>query len=185
MPADEQQPWQQLWRDVAALAPGKWTIEGKELAQSALVPEAVTMIGELSLTHFDLTLDVMVTEGVGEVRLFFRTMYRNESGIALLGGSKNTVHALTRRSGREWVNLKSWAKSSTRLGQWHTVKLEVREKECVLWLDGREVSRGPADKLLPEGRIGIGTADTAARFRNIRVTSPDGKVLFEGVPALP
>ena len=36
-----------------------------------------------------------------------------------------------------------------------------------------------------DGRVGLRTFKTQARFRNLKVTDPAGKVLFEGVPDLP
>jgi hypothetical protein len=35
------------------------------------------------------------------------------------------------------------------------------------------------------GRVGLRTFNTQARFRNLKVTDPDGKTLFEGLPELP
>jgi hypothetical protein len=36
--------------------------------------------------------------------------------------------------------------------------------------------------LFSTGRIGLMTQGNRARFRHIRVTDPEGKVLFEGLP---
>jgi hypothetical protein len=36
-----------------------------------------------------------------------------------------------------------------------------------------------------EGRVGLRTFKTHARYRNLKVTDPAGKVLFEGLPELP
>ena len=41
------------------------------------------------------------------------------------------------------------------------------------------------DPRFTHGRIGLYTWDAAARFRRIKVSDPQGKVLFEGLPELP
>jgi hypothetical protein len=35
------------------------------------------------------------------------------------------------------------------------------------------------------GRVGIQGNGTAARFKNIKITAQDGKVLFQGLPQIP
>lgn len=42
-----------------------------------------------------------------------------------------------------------------------------------------EVESPVAETAAPGGRIGVGTWNTAAEFKDIKVTAPDGKVLFE------
>ena len=41
------------------------------------------------------------------------------------------------------------------------------------------------DPRFSDGRLQLRTWSTTARFRNIKVTDPAGKVLFEGMPDLP
>ena len=40
------------------------------------------------------------------------------------------------------------------------------------------------DKHNAKGRVGLQTFGSLVRFENIRVTSPDGKVLWDGPPAI-
>ena len=40
------------------------------------------------------------------------------------------------------------------------------------------------DERHPKGRVGLQTFGSSVRFKNIKVTSPEGKVLWEGPPAV-
>jgi hypothetical protein len=41
------------------------------------------------------------------------------------------------------------------------------------------------DKRSTKGRVGLATRDASARFREIAVTTPEGKILWEGPPEIP
>ena len=41
------------------------------------------------------------------------------------------------------------------------------------------------DARYPKGGVGLRVVNSAFQFKNIKVTAPDGKVLWEGMPALP
>ena len=41
------------------------------------------------------------------------------------------------------------------------------------------------DALHPAGRVGLSTWGGSVRFRDLKVTAPDGRVLFSGPPPLP
>ena len=70
--------------------------------------------------------------------------------------------------------------------QWYTMRVRVRgaHLECTA-LDGdRQVARFVVDDgKYPKGGVGFATWHSAYRIRNIRVTDPDGKALWEGPPA--
>ena len=68
--------------------------------------------------------------------------------------------------------------------KWYTASVRVRGGHMTSTLrDGdRDVVLDVDDDLHPQGGVGLRTWRSAWRFRNIRVTSPDGKVLWEGPP---
>ncbi len=55
-----------------------------------------------------------------------------------------------------------------------------------IWLDDALVIDYVDDGAGPRsGQVGVGTWSTQAQFRNLKVTSLDGKILYEGLPPLP
>ena len=69
--------------------------------------------------------------------------------------------------------------------QWHKLQVKVRGEEFQCFCDGNLIVQG-RDPEYRKGRVGIRARNGwAARFRNIKVTDPEGKVLWEGLPELP
>jgi hypothetical protein len=68
-------------------------------------------------------------------------------------------------------------------GKWYEVRLEIRGSKIRCLVDGKEVLSS-ADDRFTKGRIGFSTWDSACRFRDIVVTSPNDEVLWKGVPDL-
>ncbi len=68
--------------------------------------------------------------------------------------------------------------------EWHSLKISCRERSIRVWWDGKEVlSYRTPDDALPENNIVLWENYTEACYRNIKVTSPDGKkVYFSGLP---
>jgi hypothetical protein len=73
-------------------------------------------------------------------------------------------------------------------GTWIPVRVRVRGNRsvCSVFENGREVvavrvGTGKHSK----GQVGLSTFGSSYRFRNIRVTAPDGKTPWKGVPGLP
>jgi hypothetical protein len=70
------------------------------------------------------------------------------------------------------------------LGHWYDVWIRVRGPKIWCYLDGQEWFHC-TDSPFKKGRGGFGTWLTVARFRNISVASPEGDVLWKGLPDLP
>ena len=72
--------------------------------------------------------------------------------------------------------------------KWYTARVRVRGSAVVgTLLDGaKEVAhvKVVVNGLHPRGRVGLRTWWSAYRFKNIRVTAPDGRTLWEGPPAI-
>ena len=69
-------------------------------------------------------------------------------------------------------------------GRWYRIKIVVRGGSARCGLDDVPYFEG-VDGRFTHGLVALCTISTAARFRRIRVTTPDGKALFEGLPVLP
>ena len=69
-------------------------------------------------------------------------------------------------------------------GKWHKIKVVVNGNKIEGFLDGKSACKFDAPSMTG-GAVAVGTWSTQAKFRNIKVTSPEGKVLWEGfaVPA--
>ena len=82
--------------------------------------------------------------------------------------------------------LKTWPEFAAGLefGRWFRAKVSVIGDKGQCHLDDKRTQSFRADRY-PKGSVGLWTNRSQYRFRNIKVTSADGKaVLLEGVPDL-
>ena len=69
-------------------------------------------------------------------------------------------------------------------GQWHKLRVRVQGDRFTTFLDDVNVvsTIGIAYR---EGAVGFTVSDSICRFRNIKVTAPNGQILWEGLPEIP
>ena len=66
---------------------------------------------------------------------------------------------------------------------WHHLKISCRGQRVRVWWDGKQVLSCKVPDSRPQNTVTLWENYTEALYRNIRVTSADGKkVLFEGLP---
>jgi serine/threonine protein kinase/WD40 repeat protein len=196
LPPGEAAVWKQLWTDIAALHrdakaafPPRWRIDGKELVLD-LQDGPALFFGETKWTDYTIELEAMATEGVGELNVFIRADGMNQNTRVILGGWNNKQHGfLVARPGDTVLRFpppaggKPAAPGGTTRGRWHAIRVVVRGNTAEVFLDGQPLLH---TNQLPQkqGNVGLWAYQTAARFRNVKVTDPEGKVLFEGLPAI-
>ena len=66
-------------------------------------------------------------------------------------------------------------------GLWYPIKIKVRGSNFECYVDDSLVFE-ESNSSFSHGRIGITTRGNQTRFRKIKVTAPDGKLLWEGLP---
>lgn len=165
---------------------GDWYIEqrasGDELAQNATDTRPILVFGDPAWSNYDLALQGKVTAGENGFIVSFHIAEESGNSCCLeLGESRNRIHQFLPIVNGKRLAGKGQAGSLTK-DVWHDVKIEVRGKTCAFKVDGIPLFgkvTAPHDK----GRISVGTAEgTMARFRNIKITAPDGRVLWNGLP---
>ena len=69
--------------------------------------------------------------------------------------------------------------------KWYAIKIRCEGNNVKVSIDGTQILDVTDPGMANSGHVGIGTWSTQAQFRNIKVTSLDGRtVLFEGVPPI-
>ena len=101
-------------------------------------------------------------------------------------GWGNTTNTFEEWAGGKFSQLRREPQpgGALKTGEWYSARVEVRGNQVKCLFDGRQVFSFDAIRS-PSGGVGLRTWGTAYVFRNIKVTSPDGKVLLEGLPELP
>jgi hypothetical protein len=70
------------------------------------------------------------------------------------------------------------------LDRWYEILIRIRGTEAACFIDG-DLVFDEDDPRFPAGQVGFSTWEGVAHFRNIKVTSPGGGVLWEGLPRPP
>jgi formylglycine-generating enzyme required for sulfatase activity len=158
---------------------GSWRVEEKELVQKDR--EGTIHLGDKELSTYDLKFQGQIVAGKeGFVALLhctndetFRFFHVGE-----LGGKEAQSGFLY--EGKERGKAKP---ISTMKGRWYDVLVKVRGAESWCFLDGQELFH-EIDERFTHGRVGLATWHASARFREITITTPDGDVLWSGLPQL-
>jgi hypothetical protein len=158
-----------------------WVVENGELVQKGKA--GVILLGDEEWSNYDLKFEGQVVEGdEGFVALFHHTDEKNHRffHVGELAGRRIDLGLL--HNGEEGAASSVPSKIVKR--RWYKVWIKVRGAECWCYLDEKQLIH-KADTRFTKGRVGLATWDASARFRNIVVTTPEGKVLWQGPPDIP
>ena len=183
----------------------EWTIENDELVQPKLVKDkndSFIAFGNLTLSNYDLTVEAKMTSGSGATGIDFHWLrpghylefhLTDNHGIYFSvfdkkdyrswpdGGGPRRLRGYSIRELPEQQDEKRVPFSSN---QWHSLRIEARGQTVRAYLDG-VLQFKRTDARFSHGLIRLWTGgDTAARFRGIRLSDSEGKVLLEGLPEL-
>ena len=181
-----------LWGDMvwnrsfeSAGGRGRWAVDDGELVQKSLGTDIRCVLGDPDWTDYEFTLEAKKTGGTEGFLVLFRVENDEQFYWLNLGGWGNDRHQLERgRKGEgRWHAVGPAAEGSIETGKWYDIRIRVEGKHIQAWLDGEKlIDWTDGEKAVTKGRVGIGTWSTQARFRNLKVTSLDGDVLYSGLP---
>jgi hypothetical protein len=161
-----------------------WTVLGDQLIKEGLETDQVTF-GENGWTDYDLTFETRASAGARAVGAHFRTSNINndQKCYVLIFGLANK-HSLGRWSksggGHEIIS----TPGTIQPHQWYKVRASVRGQSIRIELNDDELF-AVDDEFSQSGNIALKCWNSDGRFRNIKVTAPDGTKLWEGPPDLP
>jgi serine/threonine protein kinase len=173
----------------ATVDSGTWTIEGDELVQSNDEIDATMAFGDPAWSDYDLTLEAQKSRGSGHgYQVMFHRLAPKTFGWLGLGVFENKgcemyfeTDAVGSRASDDIED--NWAWKTIDVGDWYSIKIEVRKSHFTCYLDGHRIFEG-SHRDHTHGRLALNTKRIQARFRKIKVTAPDGAVLFEGIPEI-
>jgi hypothetical protein len=165
---------------VFSVDPALWKLDGKELVAAGNTTGNPLWFGDRSWTDYDLELEMHRSQVTAGLIVAFRgTDLGTTARVTFVaGGNLCQVHVLT-------------AGKATFLGgcpcpmensNWYKVNVQVRGNKVLVHLDGKRLLE-TTGLTIDRGQIGLCCAGPA-RFRTIKVTAPDGTVLFQGLPRL-
>ena len=139
-------------------------------------------MGRSDWTDYDLELEAQRVEGSEGFEVGFRMQDRENYLVANFGGWTNTHHGVeVWTEGSLKVLASPLGPGAIETGRWYRVRVQARGDHFKVLLDDHVVLNF-TEPGYPCGAVGLGSWDTVSRFRNLKVTDPERKVLFEGLP---
>lgn len=168
---------------VATIYGGQWSTTAEELVQSdTRCTFPLILFGSQTWEDYEFSVDAMRTEGGDQFSLCFRGAHPNDFywfGFSEWGNTLTQVGSFPgdRVLSRQRLVLEN--------DHWYTARVRVHGNQ----IDG-SLSEGTEvlhcftlkDNRHSAGRVGLRTCCASFRFRNIKVTSLDGQVLWSGPP---
>ncbi len=162
---------------------GRWRIEEGQVVQEGMGTDQRLVFGDPAWTDYEFTLEAQKTGGAEGFLILFRVASRGRFYWYNIGGWGNVRHQLEKGTGRQWGPVGPGVRDRIETGKWYRIRVRCEGNHIQIWLDDRQVL-DYTDAQSPHlaGQAGVGTWATQATFRNLKVASLDGKVLFEGLP---
>jgi serine/threonine protein kinase len=162
---------------------GEWLREGDDLVQAALDPDVRLFFGDVEWTDYDFTCKAMRVAGPNGFDFLFRAADKYNWYIFTVGDWNNTKYSWQIVTEQRGTGFKESRDAGVNADQWYQVRVSVRGPRCQCFLD-EQLIFDFSDNTHLRGAVGFRTWMTKVRFRDIKVTDPDGKVLWEGPPEL-
>ncbi|MBN2594642.1 MAG: DUF1080 domain-containing protein [Sedimentisphaerales bacterium] len=164
---------------------GQWMTRGETIAQESMSTNVRLSFGDPNWQDYEYTLEAKKTGGQEGFLILFRIRNEDDFYWCNLGGWGNASHAIERgNKGRgRWGIVGPSVRGRIERDKWYKVKICCEGPKFDIWLDDDKViefTDGQNAHLA--GCVGIGTWATQAVFRNIKVKSLDGDILYEGIP---
>jgi hypothetical protein len=164
---------------------GNWHIEKNELAQTAHKSLACLNFGDGKWADYSFSADVRIEQNTSGVGLAFRGVYWYATdGPA----DNNPEHGSICRwlpSADPPFSVLPTRRSQDALltpGRWHRMRIDVNGKRFDAYLDNRFVFSA-SDAAAARGKVGF-RANDPCRIRNVKITAPDGKILWQDLPVV-
>jgi len=180
--------WDRSFEGGAAAGGAEWRTEGAELVQEGPADNVRLVFGDRNWTDYEFTLQARKTGGEEGFLVLFRVVDDKQFYWVNLGGWGNARHAVERsiKGQARWGTVGPRPAGKIDEGRWYRIRVRCQGPHFQVWLDDQRIIDFTDDAQAHlAGRVGVGTWRTQARFRNIRVSSLDGKTLLEGLPPLP
>jgi hypothetical protein len=163
---------------------GTWAVRNDCLVQSFIIEDARFLFGDTAWRDYEFTLEARKDGGSEGFLVIFRATNPSDLYWFNIGGWSNSENALERHVGgrKEIIGPKS--RGEVQQDRWYSIRVRCEGTKVQLWMEGQQLldytDSDPAAHL--GGCVGVGTWQTQASFRNLKVATLEGTTLFSGLP---
>jgi hypothetical protein len=166
---------------------GEWFVEDGYLkTPPGGMKESHFSFGDERWQDYEFSLLACATKG--DCELLIGTGGGDNKGYMLvLGADGNYSHKLVRfvnnsSTGKENVTVMKSIEGYINHGRSHRVRIRCEGNRLQSWLDDKPLFAITDEDKTIRGRVSIGTRNGQAQFRNFKVSTLEGKMLFDGLP---
>ena len=185
-PSSALQSIEEVNRKQFTVANGNWRIAGNELLQTDTKTQFCHLLfGDTNWRDYDFSVDAMRVEGNEQVALGFRAVSGRGCYFAMASPTGGSPEVQV--SGKFWPAGPGW-KFQIEQNKWYTLRVSVRGNHADCFIKQGEIETRVSsftDDRHPVGHVVLRCIFSSWRFKNIKVTSPNGKTLWDGLPSLP
>jgi serine/threonine protein kinase len=167
------------------LTGGDWRFEAGEFAQK-LPQNSRIFFGDPQWTDYDVEVEAMsqgAKDGHGIILLYRARDLGNYLDLEVGGWSATVTEAVFFKEGKWGRSPGCFLNIPHEHYRWYQIKVEARGPRIRCWVDGKSLLTYSDDDRL-QGMVGLATGNSPVRWRNLRVTAPDGRILWDGFPEL-
>ncbi len=156
---------------------GSWTLEAGVFRQSDPTAKQTVLFlpASAAWTDYTITLQARRLAGPNAFRIHFRSPNAEKGWVVDFGqdgkGTAVKENGIT-FGGPNTFMVPKW-------DEWQDVKITVRGGELTAELAGKKVTEVTKPIAPAKGGFALGTRESSAEFRGIKVTAPDGTLLFQ------
>jgi serine/threonine protein kinase len=171
-------------RSVRYAVGGAWHLENGELVQPK-TERSIIHFGDPNWTDYTLEVEGRSKSGVKGGQgpmVLFRVEDPSNFREFVIGAYGGTATEATFHTNGLWARVPgSFLQVPHEHDRWYKIRIEARGGNITCSVDGKPVftHAGAAHR---RGMIGLATWNSSIRYRNLKVTAPDGTVLWEGFP---
>jgi hypothetical protein len=173
-------------RRALAVVGASWSVDGDQLVKQG-VGRGWVVFGDDEWTEYDFTFEALKSAGPAGFGATFaaskgRRLQRDSYGLEI--GGPNGKHYV-----RRWLGATRQIKplysipGTIQPFKWYRLKVSFRGNRVRIELDDGLIFAW-TDNINQRGAASLQFYNSAGRFRNIKITAPNGAVLWEGLPDL-
>ncbi|MBM4030670.1 MAG: DUF1080 domain-containing protein [Planctomycetes bacterium] len=152
---------------------GTWKANGEVYVQTDLRADCRSFAQAANWTDYVYEVKARKTAGAEGFLVLFRVRDKEHFYWWNVGGWGNNSHAIETRPKREFAHVPGRIET----GRWYDIRIVLQGSSIKCYLDGKLINQ-LVDTTYPSGGIGLGTWATAAEYKDVSVTTLDGRKLY-------
>jgi alpha-L-arabinofuranosidase len=158
---------------------GQWTVNNHVLSQTTHASDCRSFAPAAEWTDYIYTVEARKVNGREGFLILFRVKDKQHFYWWNVGGWFNTCHTVETRGPRKIFKQK---KGRIETDRWYKIKIKVQGPKIECYIDDQLIE-SMTDSTYDSGGIGLGSWLTSVQYRNVMVTSIDGRTVLCDIPA--